>query len=46
MRPAPSLKVVQWLDSFPQMELWISAITVAEIWLGIAMLPDGKRSAL
>lgn len=46
MRPAPSSKVVQWLDSFPQMDLWISAITVAEIRLGIALLPDGKRSTL
>jgi predicted nucleic acid-binding protein len=46
MRPTPSPKVVQWLDSYPQMDLWISAVTVAEIRLGIALLPDGKRSAL
>lgn len=43
MRPAPEPKVVQWVDSLPAIEVWISAITVAEIRLGICLLPDGKR---
>lgn len=46
MRPAPEPKVIRWLDAQPEMEVWISATTVAEIHLGIALLPDGKRKAM
>ncbi len=46
MRPSPEPKVLQWLDSHPAMDVWISAVTVAEIRLGVALLPDGKRRAL
>ncbi len=43
MRPKPNFKVVQWLDSYPENELWISSVTVAEIRLGLSLLPQGKR---
>jgi predicted nucleic acid-binding protein len=43
MRPAPEPKVVEWLDAQPAGEMWISAVTVGEIRLGIEMLPDGRR---
>lgn len=43
MRPVPELKVLQWLDSRPDADVWISAVTVAEIRLGIELLPGGKR---
>jgi len=43
MRPAPEPKVLQWLDAQPAADVWISAITVGEIRLGIALLPDGHR---
>jgi len=43
MRPDPNPHVVRWLDTQPEWEVWISAVTVAEIQLGIALLPDGKR---
>ena len=43
MRPQPSTKVVNWLDEQPVSELYISSITLAEIELGLALLPDGKR---
>ncbi len=46
MRPSPEPKVLQWLDSHPAMDVWISAVTVAEIRLGVALLPDSKRRAL
>ena len=46
MRPSPEPKVIQWLDAQPEMEVWISATTVSEIQLGIALLPDGKRKAM
>lgn len=43
MRPAPEPKVLQWLDAQPAADIWISAVTVGEIRLGIALLPDGQR---
>lgn len=43
MRPTPHAKVVRWLDAWPEWEVWISAVTVAEIRLGISLLPGGKR---
>lgn len=46
MRPSPEPRVVQWLDGHPEFEVWISAITVAEIRMGIALLPEGKRKGL
>lgn len=46
MRPAPDPQVVRWLDSRPAGEVWISAVTRAEIHLGILRLSDGKRKGL
>lgn len=46
MRQSPEPKVLQWLDSRPESEVWISAVTVAEIRLRIALLPEGKRKKL
>lgn len=46
MRPAPDTKVVRWLDAWLEGEVWISAVTVAEIQLGISLLPGGKRKDL
>lgn len=43
MRPRPEPRVIRWVDAQPEFDLWISAITVAEIRLGIALLPEGKR---
>lgn len=43
MRPKPNPRVIQWLDAQREWDMWISAITVAEIRLGISLLPDGKR---
>ncbi|MEF3169463.1 MAG: type II toxin-antitoxin system VapC family toxin [Deltaproteobacteria bacterium] len=45
MRPAPAPRVVTWLDAQPVDQVWISAITRAEIELGIALLPDGQRKS-
>ena len=46
MRPLPDPNVVQWLDAWPEWDVWISAVTVAEIRLGISLLPAGKRKEL
>lgn len=43
MRPVPDVKVLRWLDSHPEGDIWVSAITVAEIRLGVCLLPDGRR---
>jgi toxin FitB len=43
MRRAPEPRVVEWLDAQPAADVWISAVTVGEIRLGIALLPDGQR---
>lgn len=42
MRPRPHPAVVAWVDAHTA-EAWVSAVTRAEIELGIALLPDGKR---
>jgi predicted nucleic acid-binding protein len=46
MKPRPDKNVVSWLDEQSEWDLWTSAITVAEIFLGIALLDDGKKKAL
>jgi len=43
MRPVPEPKVLLWLDAQPAADIWISAVTVGEIRLGLALLPDGQR---
>lgn len=43
MRPAPAASVVAWINAQPLDTLYLSAVTVAELRVGIAQLPDGKR---
>ena len=43
MRPTPAPVVIDWLDAQDPQQVWICAISWAEIELGIALLPDGKR---
>ena len=43
MRPTPEPKVLEWLDTQPAADIWVSAVTVGEIRLGITLLPDGQR---
>ena len=43
MKPAPKPVVVQWLDAQLDSQVFLSAVTKAEIELGIALLPNGKR---
>lgn len=43
MRAAPNPAVLDWMNSQAPHKLFISAITRAEIELGIALLPAGKR---
>ena len=43
MKPAPEPAVIQWLDAQLDSQVFLTAITKAEIELGIALLPSGKR---
>ena len=43
MRPRPEARVVQWLDGQRADTLHTSAVSQAEIELGLALMPDGKR---
>lgn len=43
MRPTPDSRVVRWLDSCSYEDVWVCAVTAAEILLGIQLLPKGRR---
>lgn len=43
MTAAPPETVVDWLDSQETSHLFLSAVTMAEIGYGLAVLPDGRR---
>lgn len=43
MRPKPATEVLDWFERQQGTSFFVSAITRAEILLGIALLPDGKR---
>lgn len=43
MRPGPSPEVVAWLDAQNPRDMYLTAVTVAELVYGIARLPGGKR---
>src|SRR5690606_23715164 len=45
LRHAPETKVIEWIDAQPLETLFLSAITVAELRAGAALLPAGKRRA-
>lgn len=44
-RPAPSPKVLAWLDSIDEDRAFISVASIAELRRGIALLDDGRRRA-
>lgn len=43
MRPRPLAAVVEWVNGQETSVLWLSTVTVAEIGLGLRILPVGKR---
>ena len=45
LRQAPDARVIEWIDAQPLETLFLSAITVAELRAGVALLPAGKRQA-
>ena len=45
LRHAPEARVIEWIDAQAMETLFLSAITVAELRAGVALLPAGKRRA-
>ena len=43
LRPAPEKRVVDWLGSLDGSGVYLTTITEAELRLGVAILPAGKR---
>lgn len=43
LRALPEARVIAWLDAQPLETLFLSVITVAELRLGVARLPNGRR---
>ncbi len=43
MRPQPSAVVLEWFAQQKDSEFYTSAVTQAELLLGVALLPSGKR---
>jgi len=43
MRTVPEAPVVAWLDRQPAESVWITSITLFEAYLGLALLPSGRR---
>ncbi len=42
-QPRPNQGVVDWFSTADWSDLYLSVITVGEIWQGISRLPDGKK---
>lgn len=45
LRPAPDARMIEWINAHAVETLFLSAITVAELRAGLALLPAGKRRA-
>ncbi|MCI2070510.1 MAG: type II toxin-antitoxin system VapC family toxin, partial [Serratia liquefaciens] len=43
LRPNPHYNVIRWLNEKDNDELYLSAIVLAELFSGVACMPDGKR---
>lgn len=43
MLPAPTPAVLDWVDAQQPSEVWITAVTAAELRAGVAVLPAGRR---
>jgi predicted nucleic acid-binding protein len=46
MKVSPDPKVMQWIDDQDILQLFITAITIAEIEYGINALPQGSRKSM
>ena len=42
-RPRPDAGVVAWLEATPRSALFLPSIVIGELYLGLALMPEGKR---
>ncbi|MDZ5646658.1 type II toxin-antitoxin system VapC family toxin [Nitrospirillum sp. BR 11828] len=45
MKPEPDPAVRAWLNNQAAETLYVSSVTLAELWFGVEALPDGRRKA-
>jgi predicted nucleic acid-binding protein len=45
MRPDPNPAVIAWLDAQAEQTLYLSTVSLAELLLGIAIMPPGRRKS-
>ncbi len=43
LRPSSEVRVSDWIDAQPLETMYLSAMTVAELRAGVALMPSGKR---
>lgn len=43
MHREPDSRVLSWLDAQPAGDVWVTAVTAAELLAGVAVLPTGAR---
>ncbi|WP_026425321.1 type II toxin-antitoxin system VapC family toxin [Actinokineospora inagensis] len=43
MRQSPDDTVVRWVDRYPVAEVYLTAVTAAELTYGVARVADGRR---
>ena len=43
LKPAPDAAVLSWLNAQAPQTLYITSVSLAELWAGIAALPAGRR---
>ena len=43
MLVAPNQRVLAWIDDWPTRDLFVTAVTEAEVRTGVAILPEGAR---
>lgn len=46
MRSSPDDRVVSWIDQYPVDDVFITAVTAAELQYGVARLPEGRRKTV
>jgi predicted nucleic acid-binding protein len=46
MQIKPEPKVVAWIDRQPRSTLWITSITVFEVFYGLEVMPPGRKQTL
>ena len=44
MRPEPTASVAAWIDERDAMEMYLTAVSQAELLYGVAIMPAGKKA--